>query len=39
MLANPEVSVALGSLDKKPTGFPLDFGLLQKNPQLLKNGK
>jgi hypothetical protein len=30
MLANPEVSVALGSLDKKPTGF-LDFGLLQKN--------
>ena len=36
MLANPEVSVALGSvpLTKSQRVFPLDFGLLQKDLHL-----
>ena len=29
MLANPEVSVALGSLDNKPTGFSIGFWMMQ----------
>ena len=28
MLANPEVSVALDSLDKKPTGFAIGFWII-----------
>ena len=45
MLANPEVSVALGSLDNKQTGFPwiLDycrkFCIFEAPPQKLKINK
>ena len=43
VLANPEVSVALGSLDKKPTGFSIWFWIIAEKlaslKHLLKNWK
>ena len=36
MLANPEVSVALVSLDKKPTGFSIHISTFDAPPQKLK---
>ena len=40
MLANPEVRVALDSLDKKPKGFDIGFWIIfifEAPPQKLKN--
>jgi hypothetical protein len=37
MLANPEVSVALGSLDNKPTGFSIGFWMIAENCAFLKH--
>ena len=43
MLANPEVSVAMVSLDKKPTGFSIGFWIIAEHfaflKHLLKNRK
>ena len=43
MSSNPEVSVALGSLDKKPKGFSIGFWIIAEKfaslKPLLKNGK
>ena len=42
MLANPEVSVALDSLDKKPTGFAIGFWItciFEAPPQKFKMNK
>ena len=36
MLANPEVSVALGSLDNKPTGFSIGFWIIAEKFASLK---
>ena len=36
MLANPEVSVDLGSLDKKPTGFSIGFWIIAEKFASLK---
>jgi hypothetical protein len=37
MLANTEVSIALGSLDKKPMGFSIGFWIIALLKHLLKN--
>jgi hypothetical protein len=37
MLANPEVSVALDSLDKKPTGFAIGFWIIAETFASLKH--
>ena len=37
VLANPEVSVALGSLDKKPTGFSIWFWIIAEKLASLKH--
>ena len=43
MFADPEVSVALGSLDKTPKGFSIGFWIIAEKlaylKHLLKNGK
>ena len=37
MLANPEVSVALDSLDKKPMGFSIGFWIIAETFASLKH--
>ena len=37
MLANPKVSVALGSLDNIPTGFSIGFWIIAENLAFLKH--
>ena len=37
MLPNPEVRVALGSLDKKPTGLAIGFWIIAEKLESLKH--